>query len=437
MRILVVTHAFPPDENPRAFRWGAVVERFAEYGHTVDVVTRATHGEPSESTWRPGVVVHRAEESFTGRLREALGGGRAKERAPVGQAAGGSSRSGWLGRVARSIHDRTWKQVFWPDFACLWIGNAARTAGRLLERNAYDGLITVSNPFSSHLVGRRLKPWRRGLPWLVDIGDPFSPVPEVAVNNLRLYASANRAAEKSVVGHADTVMVTTPGTREVYADAFPMAADRIVVVPPSFSLPEPTRRADASRTPGPTRLVFAGRLYRGIRNPQPVLNLLRALNDRGLDLELHVYGDATECSDLFRRSPVGDCVHLHGQVSRSDVWRRMQEADVLVNLGNATSCQLPSKVVEYLWTGRPVLNLVQRDDDSSAGFFGDLPHVLNLRSTGGEFSPPDLGRAASFLRRLPSVDRGTIRRHLEPYSVDAVARQYESLLQPMQARRAA
>lgn len=55
--------------------------------------------------------------------------------------------------VAESVHDQTWKKVYWPDYACLWYFSAVSMARRLITTKGYDAMITVSLPFTSHLVG--------------------------------------------------------------------------------------------------------------------------------------------------------------------------------------------------------------------------------------------------------------------------------------------
>lgn len=56
----------------------------------------------------------------------------------------------------------------------------------------------------------------------------------------------------------------------------------------------------------------------------------------------------------------------------------MKEANILVNIGNNTSYQLPSKVVEYASTGKAILNLVKTESDSSIPFFDAYPASMCL-----------------------------------------------------------
>jgi hypothetical protein len=56
----------------------------------------------------------------------------------------------------------------------------------------------------------------------------------------------------------------------------------------------------------------------------------------------------------------------------------VKSARAVVNIGNATSFQLPSKLVEYAASGRPIVNLTAGKGDLSHEFLSGIPHVLTL-----------------------------------------------------------
>jgi hypothetical protein len=295
-------------------------------------------------------------------------------------------------------------------------------------------LITVSYPFSSHIPGLWLKRRYPELPWLVDIGDPFALFG--FPNNQRLYRRLNLWAESAVVAAADRISVTNRGAREHYLANFRIDEDRIEVIDPI--LPDFPGAAAAAMTDDrppagedfparqpagthtfrvvggdplpPLRLVYCGQLYRHIRNPQPLLRLLEALvrNDRlRRPIELHLYGGPGDCVDLFGpfEPLLGRHLFLHGSVSRGQALQAMQCSDVLVNLGNATPHQVPSKVVDYLGTGKPILNLITRVDDLSCDLLAGYPAALTL-DVAGEGLEQQADRVLGFLRQLPQKLEG-------------------------------
>lgn len=426
MKLLVVTHEYAPALNPRAFRWTSVAEALAARGHQVDVLAAAIPGEPRRED-RNGVSVHRV-----GGVTEALRRRLARAPLPGGGGPGAAPPHGRAG-LARRVHDRTWKQLYWPDYACLWYPPAVRRARALLNAGGHDRLITVSHPFTGHWVGAALKAGRPALPWLVDVGDPFAFIEGTPVNNVRLHGDRNYRAERRVLRGASVVSVTTEPTRARYAEVFPESAAKLVVVPPLLA--PGTGGAGNGRVLPPAadrlRMVFVGTLYRDLRSPEPLLRLFRSLlnTEAGAGLELHFVGMLNGCEEVLAPYArlLGERIFCHGAVPRERALRAMHDADVLVNLGNASGYQLPSKVVEYAATGRPVLNLAGAPDDVSVDFFSTYPAVLQLPydDAGG---PLTVDRVAAFLGQARPVDPGTLARLLAPYGLDAVTDTYERLL---------
>lgn len=426
MKVLVVTHEYAPALNPRAFRWTAVAEALAARGHGVEVVTSAVPGQPLREE-RGGVRVHRVGGVSESLRRRLLG---ARPDAPP--AADAASRGG-AQSLAKAVHDRTWKQLYWPDYACLWYPAAVRRAKALLREGGHDRLVSVSHPFTGHLVGAALKAERPGVRWLVDVGDPFAFVQGTPVNNARLYGPLNYRAERRVLDGADSVSVTTGPTKVRYAEEFPGSAHKLVVVPPLLSLDGAGGGGGRflPERPGRRRMVFVGTLYRDLRSPEPLLRLFDALlrTEAGSGLELHFVGIMNGCEDVLApyQHLMDDRIFLHGTVPRERALRAMHDADVLVNLGNASGYQLPSKVVEYASTGRPVLNLAGAEHDVSVDFFSTYPVALQLPHD-DDGGPQTVARVAGFLAQARPADPAEIERAVAPFRVDAITDAYERLL---------
>jgi glycosyltransferase involved in cell wall biosynthesis len=182
------------------------------------------------------------------------------------------------------------------------------------------------------------------------------------------------------------------------------------------------------------RLVFVGKLYKRVRSPDFLLRLFVELlqTHLGDKLELHFFGDTSDCQDAFKsyQSLFGKKVFFYGQVSHQKALQAMKKADVLVNIGNSTPYQLPSKVVEYVSTGRPILHIAKTDVDGSGEFFKAYPASLCLLDTTG---PPDSGQIAAvvqFVERTSPVDLPTLGHWLSQFQTGAIASSYEKIFKP-------
>ena len=429
MKVLIICYCYPPDPGPRAYRWSAIAQCWAEMGHEVHVISGWKLGAFEEELLG-GVHVHRVGGAFSENLRlwieRRRGGGVAKKDAPQREESlGGERFSGWA-RIAKIVHDATWKKVYWPDSTCLWFFAARKTAFRLLGEIGFDAVISTSTPYTGHLVGRAVKAKRNDIHWMVDIGDPFSSC-KPAVNNSRLHGERNRRSEQKVLDLCDSATVTVASCRRAYEEAFSGIEGKIEVVPPLLS----GEYAAAPRfSSEKKKLVFTGSLYRDIRNPDFLMRLLSVVFERLPQVEAHFFGRVNDCAECFAEyeTLLGRNLFLHGQVARDVALKATFEADILINIGNDTNYQLPSKLVDYAASGLPIVNIVSVADDSSLDFLNNYPAAMTFHDTPQGPTADDVERLATFITASPPVTPQVIDTFMTPYRLTTIEQQYRVLL---------
>ena len=432
MKILIVCYSYFPELSPRAFRWTAIAEELVRLGHQVEVICACSTSRAVRECL-VGVEIHRtgsnAREFVKRWLRQEASVAPASTAIKEGALV---SIRGRLGKLIKSTYRHTLRKLLWPDFAAFWYFSALKRAHALIQHSRPDVVVTVSLPYTGHLVGLALKR-RYSIRWLVDIGDPFSFMTETPVNNTTLFRGINARSESLVMELADAVAVTTEETRQEYLKCFAtIGQSKIAVVPPLFA---PHKSAEVVASSGAKsntiRLVFAGTLYRSIRNPERLLQFFRHLlsTPLGVKLELHFYGVVNDCQPCFDAfSDLMDSkIFVHGLVPRAEAIRAMQEATVLVNLGNSTAYQLPSKVVEYVMLGKPVLNITKLELDSSQSFFSNCSGVCNVTEHALEGDAAEFDRVKFFLENPPTIATTYVEQLARTHSTQAVTQSYLSL----------
>ena len=118
-------------------------------------------------------------------------------------------------------------------------------------------------------------------------------------------------------------------------------------------------------------LLYAGSLYKDIRNPLEFLKLFEKLIERKPNTYLYFVGDLKDCKDIVceYKMKYSDNIFISGCLSREDTIMRIKGCDVLINLANLSSVQLPGKVVEYLYSGKKIINYSEKEEDNSTKFF--------------------------------------------------------------------
>lgn len=430
MRLVIITHGYAPALNARAFRWTALAEHWAAAGHDVEVVTVRSGGLPRIEMLN-GVRVHRV-----GIYLEKLGVAArqswhsAATSSTSDSPANISSVRRGLMRLAKRIHDLTWKKVYWPDYAAPWVPSALIATRRIISSSRPTAVISVSLPFSSHLAAHFAGVFRSRIPWIVDVGDPFSFATATPVNNHGLYRGANFRAEAAVVRKSDAITVTTKATARAYASEFGHG-DKITVIPPLLSIGPATAQQSAHTAANRRRLVYIGTLNRSIRNPDRLLALFGAMLQSGLAQDVHMdfFGETGDCAQSFEdmSAELKARVHVHGLVPRQRAIDAMQTALAVINIGNATTLQLPSKLVEYVASGRPIINLAAGTRDSSAQFLEGVSNVLTL--SGHASLSEDARAIAKFLQESAQFENGRDAcEWLANFSLETIARQYETVI---------
>jgi glycosyltransferase involved in cell wall biosynthesis len=427
--LLIVSFSYRPMLNPRAFRWTALAEEFARRGVRVRVVCSWQPGLAPRETIN-GVEIHRVGNRFAEGRRAQLARIRGQGRAATGATVTKESNSP-LGRLA----GRFWRQIAWPDTTCVWYRPALHEANTLLSAAPGATVVTVSPSFTAQLIGRAIAKSRLAARWVADMGDPFSLAIESPANNFFLYGGLNRWAERAMFRTAHAVTLTNARIRREYANQYPDSSERMVVIPPL--LPDIEALSDnhcalAASAGTAIRLVYVGSLYKSLRRPDFLLALFKALSKKppSRPLELHFFGNTEECNDAFApyADLIGGSLQLHGMVVQEKALAAMRDASLVVNLGNANPCQLPSKLVEYMAFGKPILNIIQSPADPSLELLRDYRSVLTLLTTARRPDDEQVDAAARFIHQATCCESNASDALIDQYKLGAIADQYAALL---------
>lgn len=297
-----------------------------------------------------------------------------------------STRFGRIMRVAAPAIVRALVQVprlpLRPDRWLLLNRSLVRHT-QTLDIKAYNCVVTRSQYHSAHLVGLALKRRHPQLPWLASFSDPWTGA--VYERSVPLLSSWSRSMERQVLACADALVFPTEEMRDFVArnhadsDILPRSA----IVPHGY---DPALCGQAARErprTNPLRIGLFGSFY-GPRSPGPLLAGLAALKVQGgLEFRLEVYGPNAA---LFTKSlegfpELGTTVRHGGTLDHLTALQRMSECDLLVMVDapmESPSIFLPSKLVDYIGSGRPILAITP--DGAAARI---------ARSVGGVVAPPN------------------------------------------------
>lgn len=104
------------------------------------------------------------------------------------------------------------------------------------------------------------------------------------------------------------------------------------------------------------RLIYAGAVYKDIRNPEFMMKACGSISDITLDMFTNIGDSRGECDEILNKNKSSN-ISIKPYVPKTQYIDMIcNEYDILVNIGNISDLQAPSKMLDLLSTGRPILN---------------------------------------------------------------------------------
>lgn len=369
-KILIICPWYFPLFHPRPFRWTNIAESLASDGHEVHILCTKL-GEREQEEVINNVFVHRVgfeslKEIFYTYFKVKNKRGRIHEKSDL------PSKSSFLFSLFIKIYS-FFKKIFFPDESIIWYYSAKSEAKKLMETHHFSDVISVSMPFTSHLVGQFLKKKSPNINWIIDIGDPLYNKKHKALRTF--YKPFLKKLEKEILQKADKISITNQNIKEYYKENLGVDTDKMKVILPlsTFKKQNFLRPINAIPTLG-----YFGAFYTPERTPEILIDFLIILKNNNMKVNIKIYGDILpEFVALF--APFEN-VEIKGLVNRKDTEKAMSESDVLINIGNTTAWQLPSKIADYIAVQKPILHFLQVENDPCLAFLNENNFILEQNS---------------------------------------------------------
>lgn len=251
---------------------------------------------------------------------------------------------------------------------------------------AFDCLISTMEPFFAADAASRM-PGRKKILYLMD--------PPAMISNGT--GSAYRDHRIRQILERQDLILTTPFIQQALLE-HGLLQDTAVVRAVGFPLIEDHRPPAQPRKDEKIRILFCGWLYSDIRSPKYFLDILSRLDKRFV-----VTFMGRECEKLSKRFDIqtkAELITLPQQPYETAL-QAIADADVLINIGNSVPVHMPSKTLEYINTGKPIVNFYKMDDCPTLYYTKRYPLCLNLSE-----QAPDLDAAAERFIHFCQTNKG-------------------------------
>jgi hypothetical protein len=346
MKILVITPAYAPSNLPRALRVASLVRELTNRRHHVTVLapnrtdfSRAINEDSASYTSFP--------EPKWGRLLDT----------------NVFSKTGLLGRAARRILDYS------LDFPSIEFFFLVRRA--LRGMTGFDLVISIAAPHAIHWAVASRWPKdpskRAAVVWLADCGDPFYGLKNDSVKKPLWFWPIERWA----LSKPHSIAIPIEGARSAYMGC---VQNKLTVIPQGFTFPTLDEPKLLSSSAGTPCFCYSGNVgsYKHYAIP-----FAEALSGIDKPFKFFVVGRGEDLS--FWRSKLSESVTRNtifmDMMPRHDAIRLFSSMDFLVHFPYRDPSQRSLKLIDYLYSRRPILS------------FTNLPNQTTLNSfLNGDFT---------------------------------------------------
>lgn len=230
--------------------------------------------------------------------------------------------------------------------------------GHLIKTGRIDTIVASYTPMEAIVAGAKLKTQYPDIKTVYYSLDTLSNESGAGVLPEWLRSGSGLNRERKYFEKYDYVVLMDCHKKHYSGKEYDSFKEKIIYA--DFPLFHPEVSHDCGYF-DPKTIVYAGSLYRVIRNPEPILKALEPILD---EFTVHFYGQS-DCDDILRyyNSLHPGHVIIHGQVTYREAQEALNRAQILLSIGNTGTEMAPSKVYEFISKGKPIIHSYSDDRD--------------------------------------------------------------------------
>ena len=370
-KILLVSHQFLPHLSPRTTRWKTLVDKLIDMGNEVTILTGSSPDETVENY----NILYFGNKKMSTTMNSIRKDANSIDNPSIKKI---------IYILLKKVYRFLFKNFAWPDYAMFWIFTVYKNKTKISKD--FDSVISVSLPFTSHvcasIVVKELT-----TKWVMDIGDPFSLKEQSPENNTILYSFLNRFIEKKYYNKADQIFFTHQEVLDFHQKKFKIKNSKLKIGHPIFEILNKNilLSKEYNYNKLPINIGYFGIFTDKIREPFNYINYIA----NNLGDEFNHYWYINEESKKYFTPFQDQGNHFFEQlIPREEAIKKMiNNFHLLLSIGNTNKYQLPSKVIEYISLGKPVIHFAEIPSDPLYRF---EKLFTNLKIINKETQPSDV-----------------------------------------------
>lgn len=123
------------------------------------------------------------------------------------------------------------------------------------------------------------------------------------------------------------------------------------------------------------KMIYSGLLDQTYRSPKYLLQILDMLDDAlNIDVSFYTRGNCKEL--LLEKKKHCPYLLVNDYIPKDELDQKIAESDFLINISNKYSDMLPSKILTYISTGKPIIHISNQNNDVCLDYFKRYDNCL-------------------------------------------------------------
>jgi hypothetical protein len=363
MNILFITEHFYPDNNANANILYEIAKQFEKQGNKIVVVR--THKEEVAMTnifFHSNLKIYQVNYSGLGYKETLLNTIQEKD------------LLNFVKVLSEGIYSKFVKllnEAYLPTFEKI-----AKSISNIVETEQIDVVISVCAPFYMNYVGYLVKKNNK-VKWIMYMLDPyfnhylgFEYLTKRIKNEMRMLKYVDAAVVTDLIFESYETNKLKTYINKVNKLSFP----NIKYIEINKEL------KDIEFEDSNINCVFVGYLYPDIRSPKFLFDILKESINSKIKLYIvgGVYGEFQDGFLEYYQKELDGKLIFCGKVESNVAYNAILNADILINIGNTIPNQMPSKIFDYISSGKPIVNFCKLDNCPTLKYTKLYPMCLDI-----------------------------------------------------------
>lgn len=298
----------------------------------------------------------------------------------------------------QSIKDIVSSLINFPDFASPWLIPAILTGIKVIKEDKINIIFATGMPWTSLLIGLFLK-LITGKKLIIDFRDPWVNNPFFNKNKLERYLE--KKSESFLIKKADIISANTEMLKRELIARYPRNRKSIICLPNGYDECDFLNIPIVAQSKGKLIITHAGFLY-GKRDPYILVEAIQILYKtypkEASRIEFHQIGNINLTYDFEKvclEKGLKNNFRFLKQMDYKRCLGYLGSSDVLLIIQPGTKTQIPSKLYEYIYIGKPIVAVAEAD--------GALGQLVATYGFGKVFEPNMVEEIADYLLYLTEM----------------------------------